>query len=188
MVNVAVLGYGGHGLDIAYIASSVGHTVAARDDAWDGVAPTDRLDGFDGYLLGVNDPATRERMDTNRLDPVDVIHPTAVTEPGLVCCGGAVVGALTVLGPQVVLGRHVHLNAHVFATRCQIGAYTTVGPGATICGDVSVGMRCLIGAGAVVSNLVTLDDDVIIGAGAVVPPHSHLAAGTYVGVPARCCG
>lgn len=184
-MKVAVLGYGGHGLDIAYIAGAAGHEPLARDDAWDGVAPTDRLDGMDAFLIGVNDPATRQSMDVYTLDPVDVIHPTAVTEVGLVCCGGVVVGALTVLGPQVVLGRHAHVNAQCFLTRCLVGAYTTIAPGATICGDVQIGMRCLIGAGAVVSNLVTLADDVVIGAGCVVPPHSHLTAGTYVGVPAR---
>jgi len=189
---IAVLGYGGHGRDVAAIAQAAGHIVLPRDDDPTRAAyPTGVLNVsssneiVSGYLIGVNDPAERQRLDTTRVEPVNVIHPTAVIETDLRCEGGVVVGAGTVLGPGVVLGRHCHLNAHVFATRAVLGDYVTVGPGAVICGDVAIGARCRIGAGAVISNLVTLGPDVIIGAGAVVPPHSHLDAGTWVGVPVR---
>lgn len=121
-----------------------------------------------GAYIGVNDPAVRQRLDTHEPDFDGTwIHSTAT------------------LGPDVFTGRHVHINANTFLTRCTIGDYTTVSPGATICGDVTIGWRCQIGAGATVSHFVTLDDDVILGAGCVVPPHRQLESGTYVGVPAR---
>lgn len=84
----------------------------------------------------------------------------------------------------VRLGKHVHVNYGSMMTRSSVGDFTTIGPGVTICGDVTIGARCLIGAGAVIKNLVTIGDDVTVGAGAVVV--NDLPDGVTVkGNPAR---
>jgi len=126
-------------------------------------------DGTGPILLGINDPGARARI-SGELDISDNawVHPSVVIGPGCSWDTGT------------------HINAGVTMTRTVIGRHTTIAPGVTICGDVQIGSRVLIGAGAVICDRVTIDDDVIVGAGAVILPLSHLTAGTYVGVPARC--
>ena len=83
-----------------------------------------------------------------------------------------------------VIGEHTHINAGAFLTRCTLGDFVTVGPNATICGDVTIGDDVMIGAGAVIRNLLTIGDGAVIGCGAVVV--EDVPAGvTVVGNPAR---
>lgn len=154
-MTVYIIGAGGHAKDI---------------DAWFGGGSqfVESPHPISYCYIGINDGATRRRLDAHEPD-----------------FDGVVVGPLTFIGPDVHIGRHTHINASCFVTRATIGAYCTLGPGVTVCGDVTIGDDCTIGAGAVISNLVTLEDGVTIGAGAVVPPGRHIPTGTYVGVPIR---
>ena len=65
-----------------------------------------------------------------------------------------------------------------------IGNFVNINPGATICGQVSIGDGAYIGAGAVVKDKIRIGRGAIVGAGAVVV--RDLPDGvTAVGVPAR---
>ena len=84
------------------------------------------------------------------------------------------------------LGAHTHVNAKATLTRCILGDFCTVGPGANICGDVIIGQDVVIGAGATICDRVEICSGVTIGANAVVPPLTKITQpGTYVGVPAK---
>jgi len=183
-VRLAIIGAGGHGHDIAAIAEACGHIVYLFDDDPDAGVPAPPAD-LPNWLAGVNDSRVRAELCARFPGGATVVHPSASVALDTKIGEGCVVGQNATIGPQVALGAHVHVNGGVFITRAHVGAYTTIGPNATICGDVVIGERCSIGAGAVVSNLCTLDDDVTLGAGTVVPPHTHLTAGTWVGTPAR---
>jgi len=188
VVRLVILGAGGHGHDVAAIATEYGHIVEGfLDDDRDveSLGPTSLHVNYEGWLAGVNDPTDRRRLveDLGGRSP-SVWHPSASISTSARWGRGCVVGQNAVIGPSVGLGAHVHVNAGVFITRAVLGDYTTVGPNATICGDVVIGDGCAIGAGAVISNLVTLESGVTIGAGAVVPPARHLGPGTWVGNPA----
>ena len=89
-----------------------------------------------------------------------------------------------VLLRDVWLGRHVHVNYGSSMTRCKVGAFTTIAPGVTICGDVEIGEAVFIGAGAVICNLLKIGDGAIVAAGAVVTEDVPAGA-TVKGVPAR---
>jgi UDP-perosamine 4-acetyltransferase len=125
------------------------------------------LDDNPRRIIGVNDSATRRKL-ADRLG----------------WKGGAWAHPAANIGPAVTLGEHTHINAGAFLTRCTLGDFVTVGPNATICGDVTIGDDVMIGAGAVIRNLLTIGDGAVIGAGAVVvkdvPPGV-----TVVGNPAR---
>lgn len=189
MNDLLIVGHGGHGKDVARIATAAGFRIVGwlDDDStkprvgWPHELANTRIP----YLIGINDSHTRYRMDVST-HAATAVHPSAEVVSGVRLGAGVVVGAFTQLGPSVALGTHTHINGQCFVTRAELGDYVTVSPGVTICGDVEIGDRVQIGAGATISNLVTIDDDVVIGAGAVVPPRTHLTAGTYVGVPARC--
>ena len=59
-----------------------------------------------------------------------------------------------------------------------------VGPGAIVCGGVTVGHDCFIGAGAVIRNGIDIAPGTVIGMGAVVTANITEPA-VYVGNPAK---
>ena len=189
MNPIVVLCAGGHGQDVAAILRAGNQPFAGYlDDEADGpdiLGPCLDLELYDRYLIGHNDSRIRERLDrpdgaATAIDPSAAVHWTLQALPGVV------IGPHTTIGPKTRLGRHSHVNGNVFITRAQIGDFVTIGPGAVISGDATIGAGCQIGAGAVISNLATLNLRVTIGAGAVVLPRQELPPNsTWVGVPAR---
>jgi acetyltransferase-like isoleucine patch superfamily enzyme len=186
---LVVLCAGGHGQDIAAIVKNSGQPFAGYlDDNIDGpdiLGPCLDLELYDNYLIGHNDSRIREQMDRAEGAAI-AIHASSAVHLTLQALPGVVIGAHTTIGPKTRLGRHSHINGNVFITRAQIGDFVTIGPGATICGDVTIGAGSQIGAGAVISNLANLGPRVTIGAGTVVLPRQELPPNsTWVGTPAR---
>jgi carbonic anhydrase/acetyltransferase-like protein (isoleucine patch superfamily) len=186
---IVVLCAGGHGQDIAAIVKNSGQPFAGYlDDNIDGpdiLGPCLDLEFYDNYLIGHNDSRIREQMDRAEGAAI-AIHASAAVHLTLQALPGVVIGAHTTIGPKTRVGRHSHINGNVFITRAQIGDFVTIGPGATICGDVTIGAGSQIGAGAVISNLANLGPRVTIGAGTVVLPRQQLPPNsTWVGTPAR---
>lgn len=189
-MSLVIVGAGGHGIDVAAIATAAGFLVIGflddhnTDD--DILGPAKDVKDYPSYLIGINDSKTRRWLDYPNVHSPKVFHPSASVHHSCVTEPGVVVGQNTTIGPQVTLGRHTHINGNVFITRALLGHYVTVAPGVTICGDVTIGDGVLIGAGATISNLASIGPWAVIGAGAVVPPRVHVPAGeTWVGVPAR---
>lgn len=189
-MSVVIVGAGGHGIDVAAIATAAGFPVIGFLD--DNVGDDDilgtsaDLEQYDAYLLGINDSKARQRLDTNNIRSPRVYHPSASVHHSLNASPGVVVGQNTTIGPQVTLGRHTHLNGNVFVTRAILGNYVTVAPGVTICGDVMIGDGAQIGAGATICNLAAIGPGAVVGAGAVVlPRHTVPPGATVVGVPAK---
>lgn len=189
--TLAILGGGGHGWDLAAIVRRNGEYefVGFYDDHVDCLGKIDDFDPHHSYLIGVNDPATRAAINGRwavhgRAIAPAIIDPSAAISSHYWLHVGVVIAALTQIGPRVELGPHTHIGPGVTITRTTVGAYCTISPGATICGDVTIGDRTLIGAGAVVKNLVTIGSDVTVGAGAVVVDDVPDGV-TVTGVPAR---
>ena len=180
-----ILGIGSHAADIRAIAHRCNiHNITEYDDLLDcHQTPPDCLRG--PLMVGVNNPAQRREI-AKRWPHVrgaaPLIDPSAIIGPDVHCGYGSVVAPMATLLTRVRLGAHVHVNYHASMTRCTIGDYTTVSPGAVICGDVTIGQAVLIGAGAVVADRCVIGDDVIIAAGAIVPPESVIPDG------AKCIG
>jgi acetyltransferase-like isoleucine patch superfamily enzyme len=172
-----VIGHGGHGRDIASWSGGEcvrHHTSPMIDDDCE-------------IVVGINDPHIREHVADELHDrkvAAPLVHPSAVIGTRCHLSPGVVVGPLSSLVTEVYIGGHAHVGAGCHLTRCIVGAFATIGPGATICGDVMIGNRVMIGAGATVKNLVQIGDDVTIGAGAVVVNDVPDGA-TVKGVPAR---
>lgn len=150
-------------------------------------ALTDHRDS--GFVVGVGDPAVRERWARRAVDaglvPVTVVHRQAtlggdvVLGPGTVVCAGARITTNVRTG----LHAHVNINATV-AHDVVLGDYVTINPQAALSGDVHVQHRATIGSGAVVRQGLVVGEGSTTGAGAVVvrdvPPDT-----VVVGVPAR---
>lgn len=164
---VAVLGAGGHGLDIAGIADAAGHVTYLLDDRY---KPSHRCDTVadQPFVVGVNDPATRRRLAGLGDRPITLVHPDATIDHTARIEPGCVIGAGVHVGPNCYLGEHVHIGPGSTLTRTVVGSFTTISPGVDIAGDVRIGSGVLIGVGARVANLRSIGDNAVVGAGAVV--------------------
>lgn len=179
----SLVGNGSHGSDILALAKRRGYTPNAifDDDPDRGDAPPQDLSGY--TIFGVYYPWQRREMDARFPDATPAPPLTDITAViGTDCelSGGVVVCHQTALGSLVSLGKHVHVGYCVGAVRTNVGDYTTISPGVTICGDVEIGEAVFIGAGAVICDRVTIGDNAVIGAGAIVPPTSVIPSGTTV--------
>lgn len=152
-----LIGAGSHARDIRATMNFTDY--CAHHEGWDGSQPV---------LIGVNSPQQRAWI-ASQLD----VHDLAWVHPH------------TFIGPDCNWLPGTHINYGVTMTRTRIGRHCTISPGATICGDVTIGDRVLVGAGATICDRVTIHDDVVIGAGAVVLPETVIRRGIWVGVPAR---
>lgn len=188
---VALAGFGAHGHDMAdSVGWRDGRQVWPYDDNPD--ASTDLHGSIDDlifytnddlifytnirYAVGVNNGRMRQQI-VGRLERGGVVND---------CDGVWVHPAATVDEHSTELGRHTHINGGAFITRASLGEFCTVGPNATICGDVTIGNLVSVGAGAVVCEFSTIGDGATIGAGCVLPPHTIVGAGqTWVGVPGK---
>jgi len=186
-VTTVLVGYGSHGKDIEAIwkrTKTPEVLIVCDEDPTKGHAlPDAQL--FDSVIFGSNYPAVRYAM-AQRIEhgpALPVLDPAAVIGTDVFAARGCVIAPAAVLLCSVYLGVHVHVNYGAQMTRCTVGEFSTISPGATICGDVNIGRRCLIGAGATVCDRSAIGHDVTIGAGAIVPPQSFVPDGvTVIGV------
>jgi len=114
-----------------------------------------------------------------------VVHPSAVIAADVELAEGAQVMAGVVIQPRSSVGMDTIVNtrAGIDHDGC-IGAHVHIAPGATLCGNVTVGDECHIGAGATLIHGVQVAPHCVVGAGAVVL-RPIASAGTYCGVPAK---
>ena len=119
------------------------------------------------------------------LIPVAAVHRSsirlggAVIEPGAQVCAGAVVGVRAIVRENAIVNTAASVDHDN-----DIGAHSTVGPGAHLAGHVSVGIGSQIGMGAIVMEGLSIGAWAVVAAGAVVvrdvPDGARVA-----GVPAR---
>ncbi len=122
------------------------------------------------------------------LQPGTIAHPSAsiadnaIIGPGAQIMAGAIIGAESRIGKECIINTKASVDHE---NVLQNGV--EVGPGATLCGLVRVGVNAWIGAGATVLPRITIGHDAIVGAGAVVTEDVPDGT-TVVGVPARPAG
>lgn len=114
-----------------------------------------------------------------------VLHPAAVIASDVQLDKGVQIMAGTVLqsGSRIDINSIINTNASVDHD-CRLGRHIHVAPGATLCGNVTVGDEAFIGAGATIIQGKTIGARSIVGAGAVVV-EDVLPDVTIVGVLAR---
>lgn len=201
--GVAVLTAGGHGRTLAAVlrAQSVSRDVQMYDDAGgvdyfpikaaEGLDPAgwDIVIGLglvDGSVVARAALATRFRalgfmvvsVAASRAVHMDDFGADDMSK-GFQILHGAYVGCGVQIGADVVIG-----TGAVVEHDCNLLDGCFVGPGAVICGAVTVGRLAVIGAGAVVLPGIVVGAGAIVGAGAVVTRDVAQAV-TVVGCPAR---
>lgn len=179
----SLIGAQGHGSDILAVWSRVHKSKLLSvydDDPELHILPPGDLGG--DVIYGINDPHGRLLASVRHKRPgaKPLVDPSVVIGDRVKLSLGVFVGPNVTMLYDVKLGPHVHVGYHASMTRCRIKGFTTICPGVTIAGDVSIGHRVFVGAGAVISNLCEIGHDVVIGAGAIIPPNSVIPDGSRV--------
>lgn len=112
-----------------------------------------------------------ESLILDGLTPVSLIHHNSyIEDPMTVKLGiGIQMHAYSMICPFSSVGDYCILNTKSLVEHdCILESGVEIGPGAVVCGQVSIGENTWIGAGAVIRDHLTIGKNCIIGAGAVV--------------------
>jgi sugar O-acyltransferase (sialic acid O-acetyltransferase NeuD family) len=198
-MKLLLWGAGAHGRVIHDLARACGYTdiIFADDNPTIGevcgstVLPTGdlHLQNYQQFIICLGDNYIRarrfEEARSRGLEPVLLIHPSAVISASSKIGAGAMVLPLVVVGGGVSIGVNCILNTGCIVEHdSKVEDHVHIGPGAVIGGDVPVGSYVTVGMKAAVLSRVKVGRGSVVGAGAVAI--ADVAQGWVVaGVPAR---
>lgn len=190
MVNVLILGSGGHGRTVADAllrgkASTELHPLGFLDDTpqlqdwnYQGVrvlGPFDRLAGiaFDAVIVAVGDNRARRglflQLQAQGIRFVSVIHPTAAVALDAQIGAGCYIGAQAVIGCGATIGLNTIVSAAgAVGHHNEIGDHVHIGPGAIATGGTRIAEGAQIGAGATIAPKCSVGCWSIVAAGSMV--------------------
>jgi sugar O-acyltransferase (sialic acid O-acetyltransferase NeuD family) len=138
--------------------------------------------------LGTNMQARSRLFDLalkNKLEPVSVIHKTAVIDKSVEIAKGAIILANCVINPFSKVGKNVFIfTGTILEHDDKIGDNVYFSPAVKLAGHVKVGNNTFFGINSCVIEGITIGSNVIVGAGSVILediPDSVVVAG----VPAK---
>uniref|UniRef100_A0A7V3J935 Acetyltransferase n=1 Tax=candidate division CPR3 bacterium TaxID=2268181 RepID=A0A7V3J935_UNCC3 len=144
-----------------------------------------------GFCVAIGNPHGRVRLKfhdqlvNEGLQPVTIAHPMASIAENAEIGEGTQIMAGAIIQPEAQIGRYCIINTGASVDHEDIlEDGVEIAPGATLCGNVHVGINAWICAGAVVLPRLKIGADAIVGAGAVVIRDVPDSA-VVVGVPAK---
>jgi sugar O-acyltransferase (sialic acid O-acetyltransferase NeuD family) len=199
-----LIGYSGHAFVVYGIVNAIGKKITGYCDTEQKQYNPFNLtfigkedsgnaaDAFkkDDFFIAIGNNKIREsiqfKMSEKGFSPINAIHPSATIDPSAIIHeSGVMIAAKATINPLAKISIGVICNTGcIIEHECIVGAFSHIGPGAVLCGNVTIGNRSFVGAGAVIRQSVTVGSNVIIGAGAVVlkdVPNDT----TVIGVPAK---
>jgi sugar O-acyltransferase (sialic acid O-acetyltransferase NeuD family) len=144
-----------------------------------------------GGIITIGDNWTRHKMaeKIKSLAPefpfVSAIHPSAILARGVTIGAGTVVMAGVIVNSDNRIGAHCILNTKSSLDHdCELGDFSSLAPGVTTGGKVSIGAFSAISLGANIIHGVKVGEQTILGAGAVVLEDIPSYSVAY-GIPAK---
>lgn len=205
--HLYVFGAGGHGREIAWLASQIWDSTMELtflvDDAAYLSEPVHSIpvrlvrdvvaSSADRFVVAVGDSSLRRTAaiacERVGLAATVLVHPRVEMSRFVSVGSGSVICAGSVLSTDIELGAHVHVNIDCTVSHdVKIGDYATLSPGVHISGHVHIENDVFIGTGASIINgrpgaPLVIGAGSAIGAGACVTK-SVEAGALMVGVPA----
>lgn len=196
--DIVIVGSGGHAKVVIATVRAAGGDVIASYDAepsrWGeeilgvpikGPASSDEI-GEGPAILAIGNNRARQSLATQlRAQWVSVCHPNATVHSSVSLGPGTVVFAGAVIQPDATVGAHCIVNtASSIDHDCIVGDFVHVGPGARLCGGVTIDEGVLLGVGAKVAPNLEIGPWSTAGAGAVCVV-DIAGETTVVGVSAR---
>ena len=126
-----------------------------------------------------------ERARELGLEPLTVIHPTAIVSGWATIGAGCQILPGAIVNPGARLGANVIVNSGAIIEHdCVVGDHAHIATGACLSGGVKVGPLAHVGSGATVRQLITIGAASVVGSGAVVVKNVAPSA-VVAGVPAK---
>ena len=203
MIQVVIIGTGGHGREAAWIISRCEEIQAIGFVTTDTTFHGKTLCGIPvlgnpEWLFGRSDilavcaignPKAREKvvteLSTKGVKFAQVIDPSAKICKFSEMGEGCLIFPMVIISTQVKIGNHVHINSKSSVSHDSIiEDFVTLAPSVSVCGNVKIKHGADIGVGASIIQRTIIGNGSIIGAGASVVndiPDNVVA----VGVPAK---
>jgi UDP-perosamine 4-acetyltransferase len=154
--------------------------------------PKLRDEGARRFIVAVGSSASTQRRQelfalarSYGLEPVTVLHPSAICSANAVIATGAQVLQGSIVNAGASIGTNAIVNSGAIVEHgCDVGAHAHIATGARLAGGVVVGVGAHIGISATVRQGIRVGTNAVVGAGAVVIDDVPADA-LVVGVPAR---
>ncbi len=131
--------------------------------------------GVSQGIIGIGDNYTRQQMahKIKKLVPefefINAIHPDSVISEYVTLGSGIAIMAGVVLNPGTIIRDHCIVNTKSSVGHdCTIRAFSSIAPGVTVGGHVSLGPLSSLAIGCVVRNNIDIGENTLIGAGSLV--------------------
>jgi len=168
---IVIFGNGGHAKVIADIAR------LSKDYEFSGFITKENQDSlsFKKGIIGVGDNYTRSKIaeDIIKQYPdfefINLIHPRAIVADDIEFGVGNVIMAGATVNPGTRFSNHCIANTNCTIDHdCVLENYSSIAPGATLGGNVSLGEGSAVSLGANVIQGIKIGEHSVIGAGATV--------------------
>jgi len=183
-----LIGYSGHSYVVYTILNATGKTVTSYCDAtvkeknpfaleYLGTENDENALSLlkeNPFFISIGDNKIRrkiqETLALKNLYPINAIHPSVIIDSSVTT---AVTGVMIAAGVIINALAKIHEGAIcntgcIIEHECVVEKFVHIGPGAILCGNVSVGENSFVGAGSVIRQGIKIGKNVIIGAGSVV--------------------
>lgn len=195
-IKYILMGAGGHARVVASAIEAMKQEVVGVFDPNTSVTDLDGIQNKGVYsptefptaklILTIGDNATRKRLATTVHHEIGTVqHPAAIVDRLVSVGAGSQILHGAIINRGSVVGNHCIVNTKASIDHdCIIEDFVHIAPGATLCGNVTVGEGTLIGAGATLMPNITIGKNVTVGAATVVTT-SLPDNTTCVGVPGK---
>lgn len=189
MKNLLIIGAGGFGLEVWWLATQLGYNVLGfLDDAYDmeshketyGKPILGKIEDWVNYKdcefsIAVGSPRTRNkifiRMNSCEFKPrfATLISPKSSQGfnvnigEGSIICNGVIITAEVNIGKQCI----INLNS-IIGHECQLGDFVTIAPLAAISGQVKLGDLVEIGTNAAIRQGLIIESGALLGMGGIL--------------------
>jgi sugar O-acyltransferase (sialic acid O-acetyltransferase NeuD family) len=195
MKKLIIIGYGGHGRSVEWIAkeNKQWSEIFFLDESKSGKNILGKLEDrlkFKAYdfFVGIGDNKTRkslqEQLISEGFNVVSIVAKNAITTNAKIGIGSIIMNQCLINVDSVIGNGVIINNGSIIEHDCVVQDFTHISPNVSIGGTCNIGKECWLGIGSTVINNISIMSNTIIGAGSTLIS-SVLASGTYVGIPAK---
>ncbi|MFW1945797.1 acetyltransferase [Acinetobacter guillouiae] len=199
MKRIVIVGAGGFGKEVAWMAKRCGREVKGFLDGTpekqntkvmgiDVLGPIESAEQYVNceFLIAIGNPRSRKKIVENFFNGeqfkfATLIDPHAVVGESVSIAEGAMICAGSILTVDIEVGKHAIININcTIGHDVKIKDYVTIAPNASVSGNIELGNYSEIGTNATLREKLIIKDGAMIGMGAVLTKdvsENHIVVG-----------